>query len=258
MSMKDRLKELLEEHDHLYGVICRDTTIVELELMAQAGYHVVWLDLEHGTQSNTEAIRVSRTITHLGMVPMVRMPELSRSHVQVLADGGIQILNLPDVRTPEQAETFVHLGKYPPVGGRGVCSSSVNFDYHLADPVQDLVDSNDATRLMVMIESDPGYEALDSILSVDGIDMLTIGPADWAASSGLDSVTAKAQLAPKIEHVLEAAAQAGKITAMGAFDPNSVSRYLELGVRIIFVGVDVNMKRKMLIDTLGRFHDEEG
>ena len=253
--MQDRLKELLDKHDHLFGVICRDTTMVELELMALAGYHVVWLDLEHGPQSNAEAVRLARTITHLGMVPLVRIPELSRTHVQVLLDGGIQILTLPDVRTAQQAAAFVQLGKYPPVGRRGVSSSSANFDYHLRDPVQDFRASNEATRLMVMIESDQGYEELDAMLNVDGVDMVTIGAADWAADSGLDSATAKTQLAPKIEGVLVAAAQAGKITAMGVFDPNEVSHYRELGVRVIFVGVDVNLKRQTLVDTLGRFRD---
>ena len=253
--MQDRLEELLDDHDHLFGVICRDTTIVELELMALAGYHVVWLDLEHGSQSNSEAVRLARTITHLGMVPLVRIPEISRTHVQVLLDGGVQILTLPDVRTLQQAVEFVQLGKYPPLGERGVCSSSANFDYHLRDPVQDLSTSNDATRLMVMIESDQGYEELDAILSVQGIDMLTIGPADWAAHSALESATAKTQLAPKIEGVLKAAAQAGKVTSMGVFDSNDASRYRELGVRVFFVGVDVNLKRRTLVDTLGRFRD---
>ena len=149
----------------------------------------------------------------------------------------------------------MQLGKYPPLGERGVCSSSANFDYHLRDPVQDLSTSNDATRLMVMIESDQGYEELDAILSVEGIDMLTIGPADWAAHSALESATAKTQLAPKIEGVLKAAAQAGKVTSMGVFDSNDASRYRELGVRVFFVGVDVNLKRRTLVDTLGRFRD---
>ena len=258
VNMQDRLKELLDKHDHLFGIICRDTTMVELELMARAGYHVVWLDLEHGPQSNAEAVRLARTITHLGMVPLVRIPELSRTHVQVLLDGGIQILTLPDVRTAQQAAAFVQLGKYPPVGRRGVSSSSANFDYHLRDPLTEFSASNDATRLMVMIESDQGYVALDAILAVDGIDMLTIGASDWAAHSGLYGATAKTQLAPKIEGVLAAAAQAGKITAMGVFDPNEVSHCRELGVRLIFVGVDVNLKRQVLADTLDRFRDAGG
>ena len=253
--MQDRLRELLDEHQSLFGVICRDPTMIELELIALAGYHVVFLDLEHGSQSDSQAVQLTRTISHLGMVPLVRIPECSRSHVQVLLDGGVQILALPDVRSAQQAAGFVKLGKYPPLGQRGVCSSSANFEYCLSNPEHALRTANEATRLMVMIESDEGFAALDAILKVEGIDILTVGPADWASHSGIYGENAKAQLAPKIEHVLRAAIGAGKITTHAVFNPEDVAHFRELGVHIIFVGVDVNLKRQMLKDTLNRFHD---
>ena len=77
--LTDRLGELLREQGSLYGVICRDATLTDIELMAQIGYHIIWLDMEHGPQSMAETLRLGRTITHLGMVPLVRMPELSRT-----------------------------------------------------------------------------------------------------------------------------------------------------------------------------------
>ena len=103
--------------------------------MAQAGYHVVWLDLEHSHQSDEEAIHLSRTIAHLGMVPLVRIPELSRTHVQRLLDGGIEIITLPMVKDAAQATELVHLGKYPPIGRRGISSSTPRTGYTLGpDP----------------------------------------------------------------------------------------------------------------------------
>ena len=39
----------------LYGMICRDPTLIDLELLATAGYHVVWIDLEHGLISPPDA-----------------------------------------------------------------------------------------------------------------------------------------------------------------------------------------------------------
>ena len=86
-AITDRLGELLGKNDLLYGVICRDVTLTDIELMAQEGYHIVWIDLEHSPQSSEEAIQLSRTIDHLGMVPLVRIRELSRTNVQPLLDG---------------------------------------------------------------------------------------------------------------------------------------------------------------------------
>ena len=133
--MSNRLGELLEENELLYGVICRDVTFTDIELMAQEGYHVVWIDLEHSQQSTEEAIQLSRSVSHLGMVPLVRIRELSRTNVQPLVDGGVQVIVLPDVRSADQAAELVQLGKYPPLGQRGFSSTNAGIGFKLdGDP----------------------------------------------------------------------------------------------------------------------------
>ena len=222
------------------------------------GYHVVWLDLEHCALSNEHAAQLGRTISHLGMVPLVRIPELARTHIQVFLDGGIEILALPDVRNVAEAEKFVQLGKFPPLGQRGVSSTTVNLDYSLTDPEKAFRTSNIATRLMAMVESDQGFDALDAILITNGIDMITVGPADWAAQSGLYGEESKKQLAPKIEHVFRTAAAADKITVHSVSDASGVRRCRDWGVRILMVGVDVSLHRKVLAETLGNLKDGRG
>ena len=258
--MKDRFGELLNENDVMYGLICRDATLTDVELMAQEGYHIVWLDLEHGPQSTEEAIRLSRTISHLGMVPLVRIVELSRTHVQRLLDGGVKVLTLPDIRSAEQAAELARLGKYPPLGERGVSSTSGGTDFSIGpDPQRTLREANESTHLMVMFESDEGLASLDAILDVESVDMVTIGPMDWSVSLGMFGAEAQAHLAPKIETVLASASRAGKMTAMGATtSPEQTKRYRELGVRIFFVGVDIALKRKALAETKARFQEGLG
>ena len=129
--MRNHLGGLLEENELLYGVICRDVTLTDIELMAQAGYHVVWIDLEHSHQSTEEATQLCRSVSHLGMVPLVRIRELTRTNVQPLVDGGVQVIVLPDVRSADQAARLVQLGKYPPLGRRGYSSTNAGIGFHL-------------------------------------------------------------------------------------------------------------------------------
>ena len=257
--MSGRFRELLKKNEVLYGVICRDVSITDLELMAQIGYTVVFLDLEHSSQSTAEVLRLGRVIHHLGMVPLVRIPELSRSHVQCLLDGGIEILTLPDVKSSDQASQFVQLGKFPPKGQRRISTSCAGTNFTLGvDPKQTLKNVNEGTSLMVMIESDEGYHALDEILEVEGIDLLTIGEMDWSVSLGIFGDEAKRVLRPKIEEVLVKAHKKEKILAMGGSSPEQIAHYRNLGVRLFFVGVDVNLKRKILADSLSTFRESVG
>ena len=254
--IKDSLSELLIEHDHLFGVIGRDLTMTDIELIAQAGYKIVWIDLEHSPITTAEAIRLGRTIHHLGMVSMVRIPELRRTHMQVLLDGGIDIINLPDVRNAATAKEFVRLGKYPPLGERGAASTTASTEFTIGDdPKRTFEEGNNATHLMAMIECDEGYEALDDILAVDGIDIINVGPTDWSVSLGIFGEEAEAHLAPKIEHVISESIAAGKILAMGAFQPDLAIKHRDQGVRITLVGTDVGMKRKVFHDTFATYRN---
>ena len=253
--LTDRLSDLLNEHDVLYGVICRDATLTDIELMAQEGYNIVWLDLEHGPQSVEDAIRLGRMITHLGMVPLARITELTRTNIQRLLDGGMQVLTLPDVRAASEAAEFVQLGKFPPLGQRGVGSTTASTGFALTDAEQTLRKANNATRLMVMFESDQGYEALDEVLGIEGIDAVTIGPMDWSVSLGEFGAEAVANLAPKVDRVLTAASEAGKITVMAVSSVEQARHYQTLGVRVLFVGVDIALKRKALAQAIGQFKD---
>ena len=257
--MKDRLGELLESNDVLYTIVCRDPTPTDIELLAQAGYHIVWLDLEHSVMSTTEALRLGRLITHLGMMPLARILELSRTHVQRLLDGGIQVVALPDIRSAKQARELVRLGKYRPLGERGASSNSAGTGFTLgSDPAETLRQANRATHLMTMFESDEGFEQLDAIVAVDGIALFGVGPNDWSIGLGLFGEGAKSYLAPKIEHIVHTVAKAGKTMVMTPSSPDDARRYRDLGARIFQLGVDVTLKRRALFDAISPFKDTFG
>jgi 2-dehydro-3-deoxyglucarate aldolase/4-hydroxy-2-oxoheptanedioate aldolase len=249
--MNDRLNELLKKHDVLYSVLCRDITATDVELYAQAGYHIVWLDLEHSAQSTTEALSLGRLITHLGMVPLVRVLELSRTHVQRLLDGGMQIITLPDVRNAKQAQRLVQLGKYPPVGERGVSSNTAGVDFDLGpNPAATLQNANEATHLMALFESDEGYANREEIVAVEGIDVFGVGPSDWATSLNLFGKDAEEHLTPRIENIMKTIRQAGKICIMGASTAEQASYYRDLGAQILGVGGDITIKRQAYFSAL--------
>jgi 4-hydroxy-2-oxoheptanedioate aldolase len=253
VQVRSVLDDLRAKQRTLYGVICRDPTLIEIELLAGAGCDAIWLDLEHGGISLTEAGRWCRLITSLGMLPVVRVPEISKYYVQTVLDAGCEVLVAPNVITATEARELVRLAKYPPAGERGVSSSTARTGYALAGDVEATLRAVDAaTHLMVQIESDQGLANLDEMLEVEGIDMVTVGPLDWSITLGLFGSRAQTELRDKIEKVFTDAAGAGKTTAMVVRNQDEARRYVELGVLIIFVGADVGMKRQAFVDAIQR------
>ncbi|MBT5875141.1 MAG: hypothetical protein HOH43_17110 [Candidatus Latescibacteria bacterium] len=250
--IQDRLSHLLEQHDTLFGMICRDASSTDVELMAQEGYHIIWLDYEHSAQSLAEMLRLGRTIAHLNMVPLLRVSELSRTQVQTALDAGIQIVTLPNVTGAQQVRDLVSFGKYPPLGNRGVSTTNAGAGYTLGDDTRYTLDAvNEATHLMAMIEGEEGYEHLHEILDVRDCDMITVGPLDWATSLGLYGHQAQTELAPKIERLVSMAVDRGKTVALVVLDDaQQIQRYREMGVRIFFIGEDIVLKRTMFSSAL--------
>lgn len=242
--MNDRLNELLNDNSILFGMLCRDPRMTDLELLAKTGYHLLWIDMEHSPYNPEEIVKLCRTTLHLGMVPMVRIVELVRTHIQLLLDGGAQIIILPNARNATQTQQLVRLCKYPPIGARGLSSSAPALGYNLEPDLKKVLqEANTATHLMIQIESDVGFDNLESMCATEGIDMVTVGPADWAVELEIFGPERVTTMAAKEAEVLKKATAMGKITAATVTDEKKVRHYLDLGVRIIFTGVDIHLKR---------------
>src|SRR5213078_5368911 len=94
------------------------------------------------------------------------------------------------------------------------------------------------------------HAALDEILGVKGIDMVTVGPLDWRlrAPGGVDPT-----VPDKVRDVIARASRAEKTSAMLVSGPEEAARYIAAGLRIVFVGVDVGLKRRLYRETIDRF-----
>ena len=247
--MADRLNELLRTNDVRYGVLCRDATATDIELMSAAGFDAVWFDLEHGGQSLGDVLALARLARQLGLVSFVRVPEIAKTNLQPLLDGGIEGIIAPDVEDAGQAAELVRLARFPPIGRRGASSATAWVDYAKADEAAKRIASgDDGVHLMVQFESEEAFRSLDAILAVPGIDMVTVGPLDWRVRA-----PDVASVGEHIETVLRRATTSGKIAVVAVEDPGVAERFRAAGARLVFVGSDVGLRRQMYVDVLARF-----
>src|SRR5437588_2848306 len=110
---------------------------------------------------------------------VVRPPEGTREWITRLLDVGVWGLHVPQVDTPEIAHAVAQAARYAPDGMRGMAGLSPGTDFDVDLSAADrLAHLNQQVHVTVMFETAEAFRHLDEIVSVDGIDAVTLGPTD--------------------------------------------------------------------------------
>lgn len=152
------------------------------EIMGDAGYDWVAIDLEHGSIGPHQLPDLFRALELGGTLPLVRLAQGLAKDCKQALDAGAGGVIVPMVESAAQLAAVRDSCRWPPAGTRGVGFSRANlfgkhFDAYVAEA--------QAPLLVAMIENVRAVEALEEILAVDGLDAIMIGPYDLSASMGI-------------------------------------------------------------------------
>jgi len=171
--------------------------------------------------------------------------------------AGIQNLLFSDIRTVEDAESAVRSVRAEVPGRLGEHGVNmrryVRFGVDAGTPA--FIDALDEAVVAVMIEKAPAVENLEAILSVDGIDMVQFGPADYALSIGKPRLYQDEEVLDAEIHVIETALRLGKHPRAELPGPDGIERYLDMGVRHFCVGTDIGILMNWLQTEGGRLQE---
>jgi 2-keto-3-deoxy-L-rhamnonate aldolase RhmA len=211
-----------------------------LEIVKLLGFQIVWIELEHGLMSFSEAADLCRAASGLGLLSMLRIPDVRRENALKAAECGPDIIDLPMANSPQAAEELVRFCRYPPLGQRGFFSSSraVQFGVQgLGAPLHRRV--NDELTLVVQIETREAVENVEAICSVPGIDGVFLGTGDLSMSLGHSDDAQHPNVQQAIDQTLAAAKKHGKrIFAPSA--PGDVNTWRTRGASVVFFCSDTS------------------
>ena len=139
-----------------------------VELLALAGFDFVVIDLEHSAMNLETAYRLIGTANHLAMAPIVRIPTLDGGIAQRVLDAGAEGIMLPHVDTVGQAEAAARAVRFPPLGARGVGSTSRAGAWGAMDRAEYLRFGQEEVVLIAQIESAQAARSAGAIAAVDG------------------------------------------------------------------------------------------
>jgi 2-keto-3-deoxy-L-rhamnonate aldolase RhmA len=214
---------------------------IAAEIVAQAGYDAVLIDLEHGPGSILDAVSLMHAVQGRPCAPLIRVPTNDPVILKRVLDIGVAGVMVPAVNTAAQAMAAVSACRYPPNGIRGMAASIVRASDYGANWREYTADAAKNLLIMCQIESSEGVENAAAVAAVEGVDMLFIGPFDLSASLGHFGEPDHPDVRKKIAQVEAAAKQAG--CALGGIPTpeRSADDLLAAGYRLILADADVGL-----------------
>tara|TARA_Y100000389_G_C17457500_1_gene519176 strand:- start:1477 stop:2241 length:765 start_codon:yes stop_codon:yes gene_type:complete len=152
------------------------------EIVGNSGYDWAAVDLEHGHFSKESLPDIFRALELGNTLPFARIAYADPTKCKIALDAGAGGIIIPKIETSEQLIQMRDAVRWPPAGKRGVGFSRANL---FGKYFEEYSVESQNPFLVAMIESKKGFENIDDILSVDGLDAIFIGPYDLSASIGI-------------------------------------------------------------------------
>lgn len=152
------------------------------EMAGYAGYDYVWIDAEHAPFGRQEILHHVMAAQGADCAAFVRVPGNDRTLLKAILDMGPDGIIFPFVNSREIAEEAVKACSYPDEGGVRGQGPIRAIRYGLDKESEYIAHAYEKVFKAMQIETMEGYENLDEILGVKGIDSLFIGAADLGRS----------------------------------------------------------------------------
>ena len=228
--MRNTLKEKLAQGKKPLGTFVGTGSPAVVECLGCAGLDFVILDNEHSPIEAETTADLVRAAELRNVTPLARVREISRPAILKLLDVGVQGLIIPDVRTVDDVRRIVSYAKYAPLGQRGFCPSRK--DGWGTDPQCGVLDTmthfNGQTLVIPQCETAEALAEIETIVSMEGVDGIFIGPFDLSISMGMPGDFENPKFCAALERIRNACRAASKPCLIFAGDgAQSAARFAQ-------------------------------
>jgi len=204
------------------------------ELMGHMGFDCLWICNEHQGIDRSMLENIIRTGKISGMDMLIRTGHGSHTDLIQPLEMGAQGLMIPHIKSAEQVKHIVHEAKFHPFGLRGMDCVNGDADQGMASVDEYIEFARNNTCLAVQIEDEAVIAQVDDIASVDGLDMIFLGPKDFSQSIGEPGNVRHPKVWDAIMKTSEACARHGIYCATsGLGDLEYMKKLIDNGVKFI-------------------------
>jgi 2-keto-3-deoxy-L-rhamnonate aldolase RhmA len=237
------LKDKIHAGEAVHGCWINLASTVSAEIVGQAGFEWLLVDLEHGAGDVAILYQQLQALSGSGSTPIVRIDNLSRPKVQRILDAGASGIMFPQIQTSLETDEAIRMMYYPPRGVRGMAKMirATGFgryaNEYIANVEKNLVG-------VIQIETPNALQNIDAIAATDGVDVVFVGPNDLSLSLGIFGQINHPLYQQAIKDVAHAAKKYRKASGVLLQDISEYEMYYQLGYRFLACGGDSAFVRK--------------
>ncbi|HUB77612.1 MAG TPA: aldolase/citrate lyase family protein [Bryobacteraceae bacterium] len=232
-------RERLAKGDTVFGCGLQVYRSPEIcRAFAAAGFDYVFIDMEHGAYNLETVQDMIKVSLDNGITPIVRVAELLYSLVCRLLDAGAQGIILPRVEDAKVMEQALAWMRFPPVGVRGYGVNPTMVGYQARTFPEIIEHLNRNTLAVVQFETVNAMERADELLSVRGLDIVMVGPADLSISLGVPGQFEHPLLVSTVERLIEKCVAHGVVPGIQTRSTAMAKFWAERGMRFVGAGAE--------------------
>ena len=205
---------------------------------AAAGFDYVFIDMEHGA-FNLETVQdMIRASLDAGITPIVRVAELLYSLVARLLDAGAEGIILPRVEDRRALADALSWLRFPPLGKRGYGVNTTMTGYRAHTFAEIIEHRNRNTLAVVQFETVTAMERADELLSLPGLDVVMVGPADLSIALGIPGEFEHPLLISTVKELIEKCRRHGVVPGIQTRSVAMAKAWAERGMRFVGAGAE--------------------
>ena len=182
---ENKLRQKMQRGEPAFGTYVSLADPALVEIIGLAGFDVAFIDMEHGAFDLLVVENMVRACDVVGITSMVRVPDNNPKTILRLLDMGVQALKVPHIESAEDARNMVRAVRYSPIGDRSIGGATRATRYGTIERYEHMRRSNEGIVLCVIVEDMHAVNQIEEIASIDGLDLIAVGPGDLSQAMGI-------------------------------------------------------------------------
>lgn len=233
-----KIKQRLKKGETLLGTFNNFGNALVSEMIGNAGFDFIIIDLEHGVGSEQDVLAQVQALETCPAAPFVRVESHERQRVHHVLDMGAEGIMFPRLKNVEEVQKAVRSLWYPPEGERGVAKMvrasgfGQNFDGYYVNQKENITG-------IIQIETKEILGCLDEVASTEGVDVLFVGPMDLTMALGIFGQFDHPVFVEALEKTAASAKRAGKTCGILLPATDRLPGWYKMGYRFFTGGGDL-------------------